>query len=880
MNSPEQAPATEQGASGTPACQKSAGAAILVVLIAIAGLAPPAAAAQQQPTLAVVATDKSLEPLGDLLTAQLSQDGVQLVERQQLDAVLQEQALSASGLTDRATLVKVGRLVRADAFVLLSLEKGQKGSLLRVRVAETGSGARLMDSLLPWDPTAAQPLAGALAGKVKDLAAKLALPPGQVVAVAEIPLMNAWTPLGHRDVEDPIRTALTARLSANPRIIVMEREDLYLLLKEKALARGEQGPFRGSALLIGGAFRDVGKRPDMELTFYVHGAQGMRTTKSHVTVMVSADDPAAAGEEAAEQLAPMLTAAVADGNWDPEREAAEFYDRVPRLGATYRPEEALVALQTAHALAPANVEYATKMHSLEFLMSMEKLRLKEAKAQLADIESCLAPLMETSDVAALVALVDVLPVPSRPFFYVKRCDTDLQVARLYCSLLERVADALESGKGKLNVGPHVTMCRRAAAAVVDLFRTRLSELRHEHDKLLAAGRPAEAAKLGLVTDDYLDAFEPLRSQPVEAALSVRMLLRPKDWPLDTTSAGSWRVRWRDHVLWIARLSRERTGGGKLALVGLDARAGRPVALWTMRDPLRRTGPLAGVVLGGDHCYVAVGKVGLVEFPGVGMRGEGVLDCRLLGARDGLPASPVTAVAAAGDEDSMWVAFGAPYKEGGLGLYNARTGEWRTFFSQMEDGRQLWSGRPCRFSQVLPDNGKVVLQSSPQTALWVFDPASEELRQVAQTVLVGEAWDPAGDGWLRGRNGLLHVDARQEVLAVELASSVAQQWIVDHPHAWKVKPDAFAPAVDAYRLTYAPRGGLDLGTAAVHGDHLWARCGQTRIAVLRRGQKLDDAIMIVNDILDGEPVLRFIETPYGLLAVGDGCVGIIEDPPDW
>jgi hypothetical protein len=51
-----------------------------------------------QPAVAVVEMDKELGPLAALLTAQLSQEGVKLVERKQLDAVLQEQALSAAGL--------------------------------------------------------------------------------------------------------------------------------------------------------------------------------------------------------------------------------------------------------------------------------------------------------------------------------------------------------------------------------------------------------------------------------------------------------------------------------------------------------------------------------------------------------------------------------------------------------------------------------------------------------------------------------------------------------------------------------------------------------------------------------------------------------------
>jgi hypothetical protein len=75
------------------------------------------------------------------------------------------------------------------------------------------------------------------------------------------------------------------------------------------------------------------------------------------------------------------------------------------------------------------------------------------------------------------------------------------------------------------------------------------------------------------------------------------------------------------------------------------------------------------------------------------------------------------------------------------------------------------------------------------------------------------------------------------------------------------------------------GAVDMVTAAIHEDRLWARCGRTRIAILQRGQKLEDAAKISNDILDGGPVLQFFETPYGLLAVGQGSAGIVTLLPD-
>ena len=54
------------------------------------------------------------------------------------------------------------------------------------------------------------------------------------------------------------------------------------------------------------------------------------------------------------------------------------------------------------------------------------------------------------------------------------------------------------------------------------------------------------------------------------------------------------------------------------------------------------------------------------------------------------------------------------------------------------------------------------------------------------------------------------------------------------------------------------GNFNLGTCAMHGDKLWARFGKTQLMALHRGK-----------------VLEFLSTPYGLVAIGEGTVGLIE-----
>ncbi|MEJ2647286.1 MAG: CsgG/HfaB family protein, partial [Sedimentisphaerales bacterium] len=90
--------------------------------------------------------NKSL--LISLLEVELSQkEGIQLLERAAIDEILSEQKLSAAGLLDRDTAIKLGKLLRADAFLILSLENRAQDAndLIRVRFAETAHGLRLLD---------------------------------------------------------------------------------------------------------------------------------------------------------------------------------------------------------------------------------------------------------------------------------------------------------------------------------------------------------------------------------------------------------------------------------------------------------------------------------------------------------------------------------------------------------------------------------------------------------------------------------------------------------------------------------------------------------------------------------------------------------------
>jgi hypothetical protein len=58
--------------------------------------------------------------IGDLVDAKRSQQNIQLVDRQSIDRVLQEQSVSKSGLVEAPQAISTGKLLSADFLALIN----------------------------------------------------------------------------------------------------------------------------------------------------------------------------------------------------------------------------------------------------------------------------------------------------------------------------------------------------------------------------------------------------------------------------------------------------------------------------------------------------------------------------------------------------------------------------------------------------------------------------------------------------------------------------------------------------------------------------------------------------------------------------------------
>ena len=93
--------------------------------------------------LAVIYNSRTADA-GDLLTAALSKiDGVEMLERAEIDRVLDEQKMSADLITDAESQLKVGALLGADGVVLVTAHDDKQ---FECRFVSVGQGVVLADN--------------------------------------------------------------------------------------------------------------------------------------------------------------------------------------------------------------------------------------------------------------------------------------------------------------------------------------------------------------------------------------------------------------------------------------------------------------------------------------------------------------------------------------------------------------------------------------------------------------------------------------------------------------------------------------------------------------------------------------------------------------
>ena len=189
--------------------------------------------------VALVGTDdgESIANILVLAGAELSKlEGVELLERQQMRRVLAEHELALSGLIDSERAIRAGRLLGVDLFGVVETDAKQKTALGLV-VFDGRSGVRVWDAAVAGgtlDETVSQ-----LRDGLKGAVAKHRVRPEQIRSVGVLTVRNADLPRSMDSAVQALGRLLERQLVQAPGVVLLERDRLRHVLKERDLPTTE-----------------------------------------------------------------------------------------------------------------------------------------------------------------------------------------------------------------------------------------------------------------------------------------------------------------------------------------------------------------------------------------------------------------------------------------------------------------------------------------------------------------------------------------------------------------------------------------------------------------------------------------------------------------
>lgn len=302
--------------------------------------------------VAIVGGDAGSAP-SDVVIAKLevalSQDqNINLVERSLVRKLLAEQKLSAAGLTDASTALRLGQLFSADLFLFLEKFPESEPTSYHIQMIEAKTGISLAGVL-----TTEKSITEDVSPIISSLKS--------AIAKSEISLKDRWYVglLGFRSEEpghrldglvETLGMLLISDLSKSSSIIVLDREHLDRLATEKDLT-GIDLKLKTSTVLLDVGMRRIPGKKQLAVTVYLRSL--ISSKPKLVSVTVPADDLRTAREKISLAVTEKLGAVeVETGDIDSEKEAAIFAQRANILLSHGETETATRAAETAFALYP------------------------------------------------------------------------------------------------------------------------------------------------------------------------------------------------------------------------------------------------------------------------------------------------------------------------------------------------------------------------------------------------------------------------------------------------------------------------------------------------------------------------------------------------
>ncbi|MGO9610449.1 MAG: PQQ-binding-like beta-propeller repeat protein [Verrucomicrobiia bacterium] len=282
-----------------------------------------------------------------------AETNVVLVERREVERVLQEQNLMHCGLSEAGQAVAAGQLLGVQVFASLETIPDQKEALGLV-VFDAATGVVLWDSVLSG--TNAEVAAVEVDAAVEAGCEKRQRPAGSLTRVCILSVRNVDLPRQFDSSCQSVGSILQRQLVQSPSLAVLERQHLENVNKERLLPAGVQtNQLLPSLVLI---------ELDISRNGATNGLRGMAALSDsagaklgQVTASVESQNPADLSDRLLIELEKLLKATPSRIVVDRAREAERFYREANFLVGSREWADGQRAIEAANALMPTNAEF-------------------------------------------------------------------------------------------------------------------------------------------------------------------------------------------------------------------------------------------------------------------------------------------------------------------------------------------------------------------------------------------------------------------------------------------------------------------------------------------------------------------------------------------
>jgi len=290
-------------------------------------------------------------------TALSAEAEITLVERREVERVLQEQELMHCGMSEAGQAVAVGRLLGVQIFASLETVPNEKEALGLV-VFDAATGVVLWDSVLPG--TNVEQAAVEVDAAVKAGCEKRRRPAGGLTTVCILSVRNADLPREFDSLCQSIGGILQRQLVQSPSLAVLERQHLENVNKERLLPAGAPSNQLLPSLVIveleisrGHATKGLSATADL--------SDGTGAKVGGATAVVESQNPADLSDRLLIELEKLLKATPSRIVVDRAREAERFAREARYLLDSAEIADGLRAIEAANALMPTNTEFQEQL---------------------------------------------------------------------------------------------------------------------------------------------------------------------------------------------------------------------------------------------------------------------------------------------------------------------------------------------------------------------------------------------------------------------------------------------------------------------------------------------------------------------------------------